>query len=203
MRLVLCLLLMIGLAACGSSANVPTPSPGQNAPTVDANALSTRVSQTVVAGLTASAPTAKPATPVPPTNAPAPTQAARKLGKIGERVEGGGIALLVNGVTEGKGTAIYKPKGVLLVIDATLENVSLDKVDVNPLYFHVKDETGLQVEAALGGVTDQISLGDLIAGDKTRGKIAFDVPADGKGWVFFYDPLFPSLPDAPRVSLGR
>lgn len=67
MRLVYFALLVLGLTACGGGSNIPT-APAQNAPTVDGNALSTRVSQTIIAGLTESAPTA-----LPPTNTPKAT----------------------------------------------------------------------------------------------------------------------------------
>lgn len=181
------LLLFALLIACGGT----TQNSGSAAPTDQPTEVPT------------DAPTIEPT--AEPTDAPTavPTTAAASVGKIGERVEGGGIALMVNKVEEGPLSQFYKPKGVVFIVDATLENVSLDEVDVNPLDFHVRDETGLQVDAALGAPEQQISLGTLAPGEKIRGRIGFDVPADAKGFIFFYDVLFGSAKGQPRIALDR
>lgn len=209
------LLLLVTLVACGGSS---APS-GDTAPTADVGAIQTQAAAAVLATLTAGAPAIAPtdlpapvATTEPTTEPPAapaaeptavPASPAAAVGKIGERVEGGGIALMVNKVESGPLSQFYKPKGVVFIVDATIENVSLDEVDVNPLNFYVRDETGLQVGAALGAPERQISLGALAPGEKIRGSIGFDVPADAKGFIFFYDAVFSSIKGLPRIALDR
>ena len=47
---------------------------------------------------------------------------------------------------------------------------------VNPLYFKAQNSEGDSYDSALGDVDNQIDAGDVPAGSKSRGMVAFEVP---------------------------
>lgn len=150
----------------------------------------------------AAAPTVAPAQPtatvprptaIPPTATavPQPTKAPT-IAKVGERVESSGIALTINGVskTESMGQFLKAGDGkTYLIADVTVENTGRDKSPYNPLYFKVKDSDGYEYNAGISLDDKALKSGDLAAGEKARGTVAFTVPKAAKGFVVSYQPL--------------
>jgi hypothetical protein len=138
----------------------------------------------------AAAGVAAPAAASPKPAAPAPTPAGTPA-QIGERVESAGIALTVNGVTRTDSLSQFqkaKPGRTYVVVDVTLET-SREKTPYNPLYFKVRDGEGYEYTATVSTGDQSLKSGELNPGEKVRGTVAFDVPADAKGLVLSYQPL--------------
>jgi hypothetical protein len=125
-------------------------------------------------------------TPAPPTATPAPS-----IAQIGERVEAGGIALTINSAnTMASFDFMTAAEGkTYLVVDALIENISRDTAPYNPLYFSLKDAEGYQHNSAILAPDPSLKSGELPAGDRVRGNIAFEIPIDAAGLVLTYEPL--------------
>jgi Domain of unknown function (DUF4352) len=115
------------------------------------------------------------------------------IGKVGEAIEAGGVALTV-----GKGSktadasrfAKAKPGNIYLVVDVTLESPGRDEAPYNPLYFKVKDSDNFEYNPLIVGAPEPtLKTGKLAKGEKTRGNVAFEVPAAAKGFVMSYEAL--------------
>lgn len=138
------------------------------------------------------APTALPAmpdatpTPEPPTATPAPS-----IAQIGDRVEAGGIALTINSAsTVSTFDFMTAAEGkTYLVVDALIENISRDTAPYNPLYFSLKDADGFQYNSALLAPDPSLKSGEIPAGDRVRGNIAFEIPVAATGLILTYEPL--------------
>jgi uncharacterized protein DUF4352 len=173
-------ILVVAAIACGSS--TATPGASSTAAPID----------TAAPGATA-APTA---TAVPP---------AVTVGVVGERVESNGIALTVNSVSAVESVNEFsKPKegNVFLVVDVTIESVDKDPANYNPLYFRVKDADGFEYSYNFTAPDPTLKSGELSPGDKARGNVAFEVPADAKGLVLSYKAIDFSGDDAIEFDLG-
>lgn len=146
----------------------------------------TSPSPTVAAAQAATTPTPVAAKPEPTAVSTAP------VAKIGDRVESGGIALTVNGVTRTDSLSQFqkaKPGRVYVVADVTIESITREKAPYNPLYFKVKDADGYEYTASVGSGDQALKSGELNPGEKARGTVAFDVPATATGLVLSYQPL--------------
>lgn len=145
--------------------------------------------------------TARSGTGVTPAAAPAAA-----IGKVGERVEMNGIALTVvktENKTELGQFSKAKAGNTFVVAEVLIENVSVDKVPYNPLYFKVKDGDGFEYTPEITGIDRALRSGDLAKGDKARGTVAFEVKETAKGLVLSYKPLVLfSSDEAIRVALN-
>lgn len=158
----------------------------------------------VIAALACGSSTATPRATTAPgaTSAPVATAA---LGQVGDRVEANGIALTVNSVSAVDNVDdIFKPDegNIFLVADVTIESVDQDAAAYNPLYFKVKDADGFEYNVTLTAPDPSLKSGELSPGDKARGNIAFEVPADATGLVLAYKAINFSGDDAIEFELG-
>jgi hypothetical protein len=113
-------------------------------------------------------------------------------GRVGQRVESAGIALTVNEVRRAEALgAIQKAQAgrTFVVADVTLENATRDRAPYNPAYFKIRDASGYEYAAQLAGPDAYLKSGELPAGDRVRGTVAFEVPADARGLVASYQPV--------------
>ena len=138
------------------------------------------------------APTEAPAATTVPEPTPEPTAVPAPAGPaaVGEAVNAGDFTLTVIEVTQADSFNEYlKPAGgsVYVIADVLIE-ASGDKVPYNPFYFKVKDSDGREYTFAFG-VDGSLASGDLVAGDKARGNVAFEVPATATGLVLSYQPI--------------
>jgi hypothetical protein len=85
--------------------------------------------------------------------------------------------------------------GSYLLLDVLWET-SAGETNSNPFYFTAKDANGRKADQNLF-VDDQLGSGTVLAGDKSRGFIAFDV-APGPVTVMISDPL---MQEAARVQI--
>lgn len=140
------------------------------------------------------------------TSAPEATAApAVTVGQVGDRVESNGIAVTVNSVTAVDNVDdIFKPDegNIFLVADVTVESVDKDAAAYNPLYFKVKDADGFEYSYTFTAPDPTLKSGELSPGDKARGNVAFEVPADAKGLVLSYKAIDFSGDDAIEFELG-
>jgi hypothetical protein len=151
--------------------------------------------------------TAQPPTPAPPTVTPLPPPTP-KVGRVGERVEAGGIALTVVSVsTLNEIDEFWLPDAgnIFLVIDVIVENASRDdEAPYNPLYFSVKDSDSFEYDTSMLAPDPALSSGTLVRGDKSRGNVAFEVPITASGFIVTYEPLVILGGYEPiRIDLGR
>lgn len=166
-------ILVVSALACGSSTSTPAPR------------------STSAPGDTA-APVA--------TSAPAAT-----MGQVGDRIESDGVALTVHSVSAVDNVDdIFKPDAgnIFLVADVTIESVDKDAAAYNPLYFKVKDADGFEYNVTLTAPDPSLKSGELSAGEKARGNIAFEVPADATGLVLSYKPIIVGIVDPIEFDLG-
>ncbi|WP_237393889.1 TM2 domain-containing protein [Pseudarthrobacter sp. ATCC 49987] len=85
--------------------------------------------------------------------------------------------------------------GGYLVLDVLWET-DKGETSSNPLYFKAKDADGRSANSELA-IDDQLGSGEVPAGDKARGKVAFDIKA-GTSTVIVTTPL---LQEAARVQV--
>lgn len=157
----------------------------------------TQVAQTATAR-SQSAPAATetqslPVTGATPTEAPAATDTAepRQAAGVGDRVEKSGVALTVSSIAfvNKSSFATAKEGNVFLVAEVLIENTATDKAPYNPLYFKVKDAEGFEYTSTLIAPDPTLKSGELAAGEKARGNVAFEVPVAAKDLVLTYKPL--------------
>lgn len=139
------------------------------------------------------------------TDAPAATSApAQSVGQVGDRVEANGVALTVNGVSAvDEVNDIFTPDegNIFLVVDVTIESLSED-ASYNPLYFKVKDSDGFEYNSNFTAPDPSLKSGELSAGDKVRGNVSFEVPADATGLELSYEAINFSGDDPIEFDLG-
>jgi hypothetical protein len=130
-----------------------------------------------------------------------------KTGRVGERVESGGIALTVLGVSKTRqiGEFVEPNSGsVYLVIEVVIENASRDETPYNPLYFKAKDSDGFEYNTAAFAPDPGLKSGSLARGDRARGFVAFEVRDTARGLVVTYEPLVLLGGYEPiRIELGQ
>jgi len=126
-------------------------------------------------------------------------------GKIGDRIEVNGTALTVIKVDRKAELSQFqkaKDGNTFVVAEVLIENTGSNKAPYNPLYFTIKDGDGFESNAELTGGDQALKSGDLVAGDKARGTVAFEVKSTAKGLVLSYKPLVFGSNDAIRVALN-
>lgn len=110
-----------------------------------------------------------------------------------------GLAATVTVVTlttfkAGPGAIAQPPKNGSFAVAYVLISATGGTYNFNPLYIKYQAEDGttygaLDGNSAMAGFEPGLSAGTLTAGQKTRGKVAFDVPAGGHGLIQMTDPL--------------
>lgn len=117
----------------------------------------------------------------------------QEIFKVGETVNIQNVNLTVNSISNPDGNEFTKPEDgkKFLVVDVTIENTSTEVQNISSLLqMSVKDGTGQEyaVDFAATTIVDGASPdGELAAGEKVRGQVGFQVPADAKGLVFVFD----------------
>lgn len=141
------------------------------------------------------------------TAAPAPTAPPAGPARIGERVEAGGLALTVVSFDRKAELGQFqkaKADNTFVVAEVLIENVSRDTAPYNPLYFKIKDGTGVEYNAALIVEANSLKSGELPRGDQVRGLVAFEAPASAAGLVLRFEPIVIGGGYEPiRVALGK
>lgn len=111
--------------------------------------------------------------------------------QIGDIVQSGSNIFMVNAVRKDPGVEFMKPKEgfTYLIVDATIENKSNEKINASTLLqMYVKDEQGTKYTPTIGAKTTGSLDGEILAGDKTKGEVVFEVPATATGLKFYFNP---------------
>jgi len=124
----------------------------------------------------------------------APTDAAaqKKTYAVGETAELNGLKVTVNEVKPVEGNQVMKPEAgkQFIVVNVTFENTTAKDVPVSSmLQMELKDDTGQAYSIDIGAMTvagGKQPDGTIVAGDKLRGPIGYQVPVGAKGlqWIF-------------------
>lgn len=114
---------------------------------------------------------------------PSPTKNPRP--KVGDTTEAKGSKYIVNEVRDPvvPTNQFSKPAAGMrwLAIDVTQEGTAPGGDDYNPFYFSIQDDKAFVYQrGGLGGPEPRLSSGKLAAGQKVRGWVTFEIPADAK-----------------------
>lgn len=134
---------------------------------------------------------------------PAATAAPAQIAKVGDRVEQGGIALTVVKTERKDALSDFqkaKADHTFLIAEVVIENIGTAKTPYNVFYFTAKDGDGFEYNPAIG-VEQAFQSGDLDAGGKARGNVAFEVKTAAAGLVLEYKPIVIGADAAIRVAL--
>jgi len=113
--------------------------------------------------------------------------------KVGEAVQVGSLYVTVNEVKTVKGDSFNKPpKGYqFLMVDLTIENKGSSAENISSLLqMWLKDPTGQRYKVDLGATVASKGTapdGELAAGEKLKGQVAYLVPQDATGLLFVFD----------------
>ena len=125
---------------------------------------------------------------IPPT--PTPEPAAPAIGQIGQRVEAGGIAMIVNSITTNPNPSQFSSASegkTYLIVDVLIENTSAEPLSYNPYYFTVKDSNSYEYSGGETVPDPRFSSGQLAPGDSVRGLVGFEIPISAAGLVLTHD----------------
>jgi hypothetical protein len=124
-------------------------------------------------------------------------------GTVGDTLETAGLRVTLNDVRRSAGGDFFKPKAgnVYVVLDLTFENTTDNEAAVSSLLSaSLKDSTGQKYTLALGGTDKSAPDGSIAPGDRSRGEIAFEVPATATGLVYTFDPILGGDPVRFKVD---
>jgi hypothetical protein len=125
-------------------------------------------------------------TNVSPTAAPQGT-----VYKVGDQVKSGDFVFSVNSVSKDEGTAYVKPAAgsIYVIPNVTIQNNGKTKSTVSTLLqMYIKDSEGNKYTPALTqNATGKVD-GELLAGDKVKGDVGFEVPTSATGLKFYFTP---------------
>lgn len=110
---------------------------------------------------------------------------------VGDTVKMGDLHFTLKGVRFSKGDEYWKPeKGKKwIVFDCTLENVGSESESISSLMmFNVYDPEGYQQDIAFPDDLKGSLDGELGAGRKMSGEVAFEVDAEETSWEFIFEP---------------
>lgn len=181
--LALALLLAAGFAvsALAKRSTVTTAAPG---------------ARSLVVTLPAAVPASTDVTPGTPWVAPA---------ALKQRVEAPGFALTVTGVERQPALSQFQtadPGTEYVIADVLIENTGTVSQSYNPMYFVVKDASGLESGPELYVEQGSLKSGDLPPGERVKGAVAFKVTKGAAGVVLSYLPIEHAGEFAPlRVRL--
>lgn len=110
---------------------------------------------------------------------------------LGRRVEGSGIAVVIDAADSADRLGITRPAegNHLVVAQVTIENVSRTLAPYNPTYFFATDAQGYQYPALVIPLETLLPAGSLQEGERVTGQVVFEVPADVSHLMLTYQPL--------------
>ena len=113
-------------------------------------------------------------------------------GKVGEKIEFAGVAMIVVKADKVQKAGFLTPKAgnVIVDIEVIIQNASRDEtMPYNTMYFKVKDGSGYEFDPSFGSIEPSLHSGDLVKGDIARGHIAVEVPEKAVGLVLSFEPV--------------
>jgi hypothetical protein len=117
------------------------------------------------------------------------TQAATTY-KVGDQIQSGEYIVSVNSVRKSSGSGYVKPKegSVYIIPNVTIQNNSKDKTTISSLLqMYIKDGEGNKYNPALtSDATGKVD-GELLAGEKVKGDVGFEIPTTAKDLKFYYN----------------
>ncbi len=110
---------------------------------------------------------------------------------VGDQVESNGFVFTVNEVSRKQGGqfSTLKEGYEYIVPNVTIENQTDSETTISTLLqMHVKDTEGNKYDVAL--TTDDTGNidGELLAGERVKGTVAFEVPQDAENLTLYYEP---------------
>lgn len=111
--------------------------------------------------------------------------------QVGQRFESAGIAITIVSAQTTTSIGGMPPSSDMIYLDfeVLLENIDRDEeTPYNPLYFQVKDANYWEYSTSFLSLDPSLTSGELVKGDKVRGHVAFEVPAQVKKFVVSYEP---------------
>lgn len=108
--------------------------------------------------------------------------------KVGQTVKVGDTwQVVINSVKTSKGDEISKPKGVYLLIDVSLKNISSQEQDASSLLmWKLQDSTGQSYDQTIVTNAKSSPDGKVAAGSPLRGTLAYDVPTNIKTFTLSF-----------------
>lgn len=189
------LVVTVMVTGCGAPAS-PTPNIAATvsaavASTVAAIPTATAV-PTVPPAPTATATTPPTATAVPPQpSATVPPPTATALPKTTERAESGGFAMTLHAVADPTPVDRFlKPKDGMRFVatDVTIENTTAPQFYAQPFDVRLKTADNREYLVAVGTASPALVNSQLAKGEKARGWVNFEIPADAQLAVLQYSP---------------
>jgi hypothetical protein len=119
-------------------------------------------------------------------------ETASQVGRIGDRIVSGGIALTILQVerTDRIGEFQEVEEGnQYLTAEVLIENIDRDEAPYNPLYFSVKDADGIEYTSDIYTAEGALQAGEIFKGDKVRGFVAFKMKENATELTLSYEPL--------------
>lgn len=110
---------------------------------------------------------------------------------IGDSVEADQMVFTVNGVREIPGNEFFKPQegNIYYAIDVTVENKSNESKAVSSvMMFDLIDSEGYSYNITIGPETKGQLDGEIAAGRKLRGELAYEIPKNATGLELEIDP---------------
>jgi hypothetical protein len=156
---------------------------------------------------TTSPPPPSSSTPTPAPESPSPSPAVAR-GKVGQRVDSGGIAMtLVTVSNEPRFKELFTPRPSEKFVDVELliENTSPRGFGYYSNQFTLKDAKDRPFSStALGAGEPALGWGTIVPSAKVRGHLAFVVPRDATGLTLTY-PVSdaPADPRSIQIELGQ
>ena len=117
----------------------------------------------------------------------------QKIFTVGEQIEISGLVIQILGVSYPSGTDLVKPKEgyKFISVDVQVENQGESVQEITSIVqMYLKDNTGEKYTFHLGAqsIIDRgLPDGELQPGERIRGQIGFQVPADSEGLIFVFD----------------
>jgi len=116
--------------------------------------------------------------------------------EIGDSIKAGNLIFTVNSTRTDEGSDFIKPKDghIYHIVDVTVENAGDKSESVSSfIMFKLFDSDGYNYNITIGPETKGSVDGEISAGRKLRGELAFEVPEDAKGLELVIEPsLFSS-----------
>lgn len=113
------------------------------------------------------------------------------INKIGDSIQSGNAIFTVNSVREIKGSELFKPKdgNIYYAVDVTVENKGDKSLIVSSIVmFKLIDSESYSHNITIGPETKGQLDGEVAAGRKLRGELAYELPKDIKGLELEIDP---------------
>lgn len=207
-RVIAGVLLLVVLAGCGNATPTATPAPGGasvggNQPSGSSGSVGS-AKPTATSSTAADAPTKAPA----PTDAPtaAPTEApAATLYKLDEPATVDGATYTFSDVQKTDNLGQFSkadPGEIYYTVLLTLENTDRAKpVNYNPLFFSLSDNRGYGYSATIDTGDQALKSGELVKGDKVKGRLAFKVDDQAEGLILHVSEIVLGRGNALAVGL--